>query len=262
MTTFQENAWIAAWFNKMKANMLTAIWYQIWHNRHHHYSQLCNGTHHVQRQETSCKAHQCNNTAQCVQNSYEQSTWQCAQELHIPHRTVCTVLHPDDYTNCYQHAALSQWQCSLLLLALQSSWYSHITNQCVCLECWGETIPHYMTVTSAHYTPPKSPTANVKPQSNLPTRHTQNSHRPVMFRRLCTKRKIIMSPICDKASQRLHLLRRTRCNVLCSVSVKCSTCHKVCTWQSAPTENTKPASTLSNETYVLNMFIETATCFS
>lgn len=116
-----------------QTNMLTAIWYQIWYNSHHHYSQLRNDTRHVQGQEPSRKAKQCNKTAQCVQNSSEWSTRKCAQDLHI-HRTVCTVLHPHDYTNCYEHAELLQWQWSLLQQALQSSWYSHITNQCVCVS--------------------------------------------------------------------------------------------------------------------------------
>jgi hypothetical protein len=171
--------------------MLTAIWYQIWYSSHHHYSQLRNGTHHVQRQETSHKAHQCNKITQCVQNSSERSTRQCAQDLHILQWTVCIVLHPDDYTNCYGHAELLQWQQSLLQQALQSWWYSHVTNQCVCPQCCGQTILNYMTVTSAHYTPPRSPAANLKPQSNLSTRHTQNSHCPIMFQRLRTERKTL-----------------------------------------------------------------------
>jgi len=150
-----------------QTNMLTAVWCQIWHNSHHHYSQLHNGTCHAQRQETSRKAHQCNKTAH-VKNSSERSTRQCAQGLHIPHRTVRTVLHPDDYNNCYEHAELWPWQCSLLQQALQSSWHSHVTNQCVCLECRGKKIPHYMTATSAHYTPAGSPAANVKPQATCP----------------------------------------------------------------------------------------------
>lgn len=42
------------------------------------------------------------------------STQQSAQELQVPHQTICTVLDPDHCTNCYQHAELSQWQWSLL----------------------------------------------------------------------------------------------------------------------------------------------------
>lgn len=175
--------------------------------------------------------------------------------------------------NCL-HSTAPRWLhkllqacCTVALTMLSTSpaiitIFAHNKPACVSVVLRWDNPTLHDSYLSTFHSPPQSPAANVKSQRNLPTRHTQNSRCPVMFQTLCTERKILMSPNCDKTSQQLHPLRQTCCNVLCSVLVKCSTSHKVCTWQSVPTENTKPASTLSSETYVLNMFIETATCFS
>ena len=150
---------------------------------HHHYSQLRNGTCHVQRQEPSCKAYQRNKTSQRVQNSSERSTWQCAHDLHILHRTVCTVLRPDDYTDCYEHAELLQWQWSLLQQALQSVIMIFPHNKPLCVpsaevrQSWTTwQLPQHITLPPGHLLQ----TSN--PQSNLPTRYTQNSHSPSCFK--------------------------------------------------------------------------------
>ena len=185
-----------------------------------------------------CRADQCNKTAHRAQNSSERSIWQSAQDLHTPHWTVCMVLHPADYTNCYEHTELFQWQRSLLRQALQSSLYSHITIQCVCLERWVEPILNYLTVTSAHYTTPGNLLQTSNPTATCPP-HIPTIHRDIMFQQLRTNWK-------SATYAAMNDLQKCTLQCVC----ECSTCHKTCTWQRTPNENTNKTNIYSVKQYI------------
>ena len=245
--------------------MLTEIWYQIWHNSHHHYSQLCNGARHVQRQETSRKAHQCNKTAQRVQNSSERSTRQRAQDLYIPHRIVCMVLHQLLPARWTVAVTTKPFVTSSPLIMIFPRNKPVCVCVCVCVptvlrkdnpelnDSYLSTL-HSPQVTCCKCQTPKQLAHQTHPKFTLP-RHVSR----VVHRTENTDVTELWQNVTAATSTAMDTLQCTiaacQWNVAHATKRAHDKVHRLRT-------QIKPASTLSNATYVLNMFIETATCFS